>query len=82
MKNDKLDVIVPSLGERIESAVVSCWHVEVGQQVAADELFYDLTTDKVEIEVPAPQGGKLLEQLATVGQQVKIGSVIARLEVC
>jgi pyruvate/2-oxoglutarate dehydrogenase complex dihydrolipoamide acyltransferase (E2) component len=80
MENKLLDITVPSLGERTESAVITGWHKELGEWVAFDDLLYDLSTDKVEIEVPAPSSGELAEILFEVGSKVRVGSVIARLK--
>ncbi len=65
-----IDVMVPTLGESVTEATVSTWFKSVGDAVAADEPLCELETDKVSIEVPAPQAGILSEILAAEGTTV------------
>ena len=74
-----MEVKVPALGESITEATVGQWLKKVGESVAADEPIASLETDKVSIEVNAPQAGTLTEQLVKEGDTVEVGAVIARI---
>ncbi len=67
---EKIDVMVPSLGESVTEATVSSWFKSVGDAVAADEMLCELETDKVSVEVPAPVAGILAEIIAAEGETV------------
>jgi len=67
---DNVDVMVPALGESVTDATVASWFKKVGDSVAADEMLCELETDKVSVEVPAPQAGVLAEILAAEGTTV------------
>ena len=72
-----MEVKVPVLGESITEATVGQWLKNVGDAVAADEPIASLETDKVSVEVNAPQAGTLTEQLFKEGDTVEVGAVIA-----
>ena len=72
-----MEVKVPALGESITEATVGQWLKNVGDSVAADEPIASLETDKVSVEVNAPQAGTLSEQLFKEGDTVEVGAVIA-----
>jgi 2-oxoglutarate dehydrogenase E2 component (dihydrolipoamide succinyltransferase) len=71
------DVMVPTLGESVTEATVSTWFKKVGDTVAQDEMLCELETDKVSVEVPAPQAGTLTEILAEEGSTVEAGGKLA-----
>jgi 2-oxoglutarate dehydrogenase E2 component (dihydrolipoamide succinyltransferase) len=73
------DVFVPSLGESVTSAFVVKWLKNVGDVVLVDEPLVSLDSDKATVEVPAPVGGQLTEVLASAGDEVAIGSLLARI---
>src|SRR3954451_13883928 len=74
------DVEVPALGESITEGTLANWLKKPGEAVAADEPIAELETDKVTVEVPAPVGGILTEQLVNAGDTVAVGAVIARID--
>ncbi len=74
------DVKVPVLGESITEATVGEWLKQPGDAVAADEPIASLETDKVALEVPAPEAGVLGELKVQVGDTVEVGAVIATIE--
>jgi len=74
------DVQVPTLGESITEGTLAQWLKKPGETVAADEPIAELETDKVSVEVPAPIGGVLTEQLVQAGDNVAVGAVIARID--
>ena len=76
----KIDVIMPQMGESIAEGTLSKWLKKVGDTVKRDEPIFEISTDKVDAEIPAPQAGVLAEILVTEGQTVAIQTVVARIE--
>jgi 2-oxoglutarate dehydrogenase E2 component (dihydrolipoamide succinyltransferase) len=74
-----MDVIIPALGESVTEASIGQWLKQPGDPVKADEPIVSLETDKVAVEVNAPEAGVLTEQLFKEGDTVTVGAVIARL---
>jgi len=75
-----MNVLMPQLGETVTEGTVSNWHKKVGDKVAADELLFDIETDKVSMEVPAPASGVLTKILVQAGTTVDVGTVLAVIE--
>ena len=75
-EGDAMDIPVPTLGESVTEATVASWFKAVGDTVAADEILCELETDKVSIEVPAPQAGVLTAISAEAGATVAAGGVL------
>ncbi len=73
------DVVMPQMGESIAEATVLKWHKKAGDTVAKDETLYEISTDKVDAEIPAPAAGTLLEILVDVNLTVPVGTVVARI---
>ncbi|WP_243301961.1 dihydrolipoamide acetyltransferase family protein [Geothrix oryzisoli] len=73
------DVVMPQMGESIAEATVLKWHKQVGDVIAKDETLYEISTDKVDAEIPAPAAGTLLEILVDVNATVPVGTVVARI---
>jgi 2-oxoglutarate dehydrogenase E2 component (dihydrolipoamide succinyltransferase) len=73
------DVVMPQMGESIAEATILKWHRKVGETIGKDETLYEISTDKVDAEIPAPIGGTLIEILVPENQTVPVGSVVARL---
>jgi pyruvate dehydrogenase E2 component (dihydrolipoamide acetyltransferase) len=76
----KIDVIMPQMGESIAEGTLSRWMKKVGDAVKRDEPIFEISTDKVDAEIPAPQAGVLAEILVQEGETVPIQTVVARLE--
>ncbi len=76
----KIDVIMPQMGESIAEGTLSRWMKKVGDAVKRDEPIFEISTDKVDAEIPAPQGGVLVEILVPEGKTVPVQTVVARLE--
>ena len=72
-----MDVIMPQLGETVAEGTVSIWHKEIGDAVSTKEPLFDVSSDKVEMEVPAPAEGTLLEIRVDAGTTVPVGEVVA-----
>ncbi len=73
------DVVMPQMGESIAEATILKWHRKVGETIGKDETLYEISTDKVDAEIPAPIAGTLLEILVPENQTVPVGSIVARL---
>lgn len=76
-----VDVTVPAVGESITEVVVSNWLVPVGGAVSQDDTIATLETDKVSVDLPAPETGALKEVLVAEGETAAVGAVLARIEV-
>ena len=76
----KIDVVMPQMGESIAEGTLSKWLKKVGDPVKRDEPIFEISTDKVDAEIPAPSAGVLAEILVTEGQTVAVQTVVARLE--
>lgn len=72
-----MDVIMPQLGETVAEGVVTRWYKKVGDAVKADEMLFDVETDKVSTEIPAPASGVVAEILVQEGATAKVGSRLA-----
>ncbi|HVE23325.1 MAG TPA: 2-oxoglutarate dehydrogenase complex dihydrolipoyllysine-residue succinyltransferase [Acidocella sp.] len=72
------DITVPTLGESVTSATIARWIKKAGETVAADEPVVELETDKVTVEVNAPQAGVIAEIVAPEGAEVEVGALLGR----
>src|ERR1700742_1509638 len=79
MSADVYEVTMPKLGETVTEGVVSQWLKQVGDTVAFDDPLFEVSTDKVDSEVPSPYDGVLLEILVAVGETVPVGTTVARI---
>jgi len=76
----KIDVVMPQMGESIAEGTLSKWLKKAGDAVKRDEALFEISTDKVDAEIPAPAAGVLAEILVQEGQTVAVQTVVARLE--
>ena len=74
---DATEVVMPQMGESITEGTVSKWLKAVGDDIAKDEPLLEISTDKVDAEVPSPAAGKLLSINVEEGQTVEVGAVLA-----
>ncbi|MCG7279390.1 2-oxoglutarate dehydrogenase, E2 component, dihydrolipoamide succinyltransferase [Corynebacterium imitans] len=73
------DVEMPELGESVTEGTITTWLKEVGDEVEVDEPLLEVSTDKVDTEIPSPVAGTLVEVLAEEDDTVEVGEVIARI---
>lgn len=74
-----VDIIMPKMGESIMEGTILKWHKKPGDSVEVDETILEISTDKVDTEVPSPEAGVISEILFNEGDVVEVGKVIARL---
>jgi 2-oxoglutarate dehydrogenase E2 component (dihydrolipoamide succinyltransferase) len=72
-----VDVTLPSLGESVTEGIITKWFKKVGDRVARDEPLFEVSTDKVDSEMPSPASGVLVEIVANEGDTVGTGSRVA-----
>ena len=71
------DITLPQLGETVTEGTITRWFKKVGDTIAADEPLFEVSTDKVDTEVPSPIAGTLTEIRVAEGDTVPVGTVIA-----
>lgn len=76
----RIDVIMPQMGESIAEGTLSRWLKKVGDEVKRDEPIFEISTDKVDAEIPAPSAGVLAEIIVFEGTTVPVNAVVARIE--
>ena len=76
----RIDVVMPQMGESIAEGTLSKWLKKVGDAVKRDEPIFEISTDKVDAEIPAPNAGVLAEIVVGEGQTVAVGTIVARIE--
>src|SRR5258705_164283 len=76
-----VDVVTPAAGESVSEGTILEWHVKVGDPIKLDETIVEISTDKVDLELPSPASGTVTEILVAGGDTVTVGQVIARISV-
>jgi len=76
-----VDVVTPSAGESVTEGTILEWHAQVGDEIKVDETIVEISTDKVDVELPSPATGTISEILVAEGDTVTVGQVIARITV-
>src|SRR5215207_11049035 len=76
----RVDVPMPQMGESIAEGTVSRWIKKVGDSVQRDEPILEISTDKVDAEIPSPAAGVLAEIVVQEGTTVEVGTIVARIE--
>ena len=73
------EITMPKLGESVTEGTIGTWYKAVGDDVAFDDPLFDVSTDKVDSEIPSPYDGKMLDILVNAGDTVPVGTVLARI---
>ena len=76
---ETVDIVMPAMGESVSEGTILEWAKQPGEPVEEDETVVEISTDKVDAEVPAPASGTIEEVLAQAGDTVTVGQVIARM---
>jgi pyruvate dehydrogenase E2 component (dihydrolipoamide acetyltransferase) len=76
----RIEVPMPQMGESIAEGTVSKWLKQVGDEVGRDEPLLEISTDKVDAEIPSPAAGTLAEIVVQEGETVEVGTVVAMIE--
>jgi len=76
----KIEVVMPHMGESITEGTIIKWHKKKGDLVKKDEIIYEISTDKVDTEIPSPTDGKLIDIKVLENETVEVGTVVAIIE--
>ena len=76
----KVDVIMPQMGESIAEGTLTRWLKQIGEAVERDEDLFEISTDKVDADIPSPVAGTLVEILVEEGATVEVNTVVARID--
>ncbi|MGZ4183544.1 MAG: biotin/lipoyl-containing protein, partial [Solirubrobacteraceae bacterium] len=74
-----VEVVMPAMGDSVAEGTVLEWHKQEGDTVAADETLVEISTDKVDAEVPSPTSGTIVKIHAAEGDTVAVGAVLAEI---
>ncbi|MEP7219295.1 MAG: biotin/lipoyl-containing protein, partial [Bacteroidota bacterium] len=74
-----IDVLMPKMGESVQEGTILRWLKQPGDTIERDEVIAEISTDKVDTEIPSPAAGTMLEIVAQENETVAVGNVIARL---
>lgn len=76
---ETVEIVMPAMGESVTEGTILEWAKQPGEEIAEDETIVEISTDKVDAEVPAPVSGTIEEILAEAGDTVHVGQVLARM---
>jgi len=79
VSTDTVQVVMPAMGDSVSEGTVLEWHKQEGDTVAADETIVEISTDKVDAEVPSPVSGTVVKIYAAEGDTVAVGAVLAEI---
>src|SRR5215203_2527332 len=77
--NTTVEVVMPQMGDSVSEGTILEWHKQEGQRVSQDETLVEISTDKVDAEVPSPAAGTVVKIHAAEGDTVGVGSVLAEI---
>lgn len=81
ISNSIIDIAMPKMGESVMEGTVIKWHKKVGDPIKKDEVIFEISTDKVDTEIPSPEEGILAEIMVKEQETVSVGTVVARLSI-
>ena len=76
----KIDVVMPKMGESLQEGTILKWLKKEGETIERDEMILEISTDKVDTEVPAPAAGILYKIFAQENETIEVGKKIAEIE--
>ena len=76
-----IEIAMPKMGESVMEGTIIKWHKKVGDSVKKDEMIFEISTDKVDTEIPSPEDGKVFEILVGEQETVEVGTIVARLAI-
>jgi 2-oxoglutarate dehydrogenase E2 component (dihydrolipoamide succinyltransferase) len=76
-----IEIAMPKMGESVMEGTIIKWHKKVGDLVKKDETIFEISTDKVDTEIPSPEAGTLVEILVGEQETVEVGTIVAKLAV-
>lgn len=76
----KIDIVMPQMGESVAEGTVASWLKKKGDKIEKGEPLLEITTDKVDTEIPAPESGRLQEILVKEGDTVEVNSILGRIQ--
>jgi pyruvate dehydrogenase E2 component (dihydrolipoyllysine-residue acetyltransferase) len=74
-----MDIVMPKMGESISEGTIIKWHKKKGDEVKRDEIIFEISTDKVDTEIPSPADGVISEILFNEGDTVEVGTIVAKI---
>src|SRR5262250_3004895 len=80
MQQTLVEVVLPEMGESVTEGSITSWRKKPGDFVQAGEALVDVTTDKVDVEVPSPAAGRITKVLVEEGKTVRVGSALAQID--
>lgn len=78
-ETELIDVVMPKMGESVTQGTIIKWHKKVGDKVEKDETLFEISTDKVDTEIPSPVAGVIAEILVNEQKTVDVGTIVARI---
>ena len=72
-----MDIIMPKMGESVSEGTIIKWHKKIGDMVKRDEIIFEISTDKVDTEIPSPLAGILTKIVVKEGETVEVGTTVA-----
>ena len=77
--NTTVEVVMPAMGDSVSEGSILEWHKQEGDAISEDEILVEISTDKVDAEVPSPVSGTVVKIHAAEGDTVGVGSVLAEI---
>src|SRR5215468_5279147 len=77
--NTTVEVVMPAMGDSVSEGSILEWHKQEGDEVSEDETLVEISTDKVDAEVPSPTSGTVVKIHAAEGETVAVGAVLAEI---
>src|ERR1700736_3829946 len=75
-----IEVTMPQMGESVVEGTVTKWLVQVGDRVEEDQPLCEISTDKVDTEIPSPGAGQIAKLIAAEGETLPVGALLAMIE--